>query len=481
MPMPCLILHHSIRAEQSFEDHVEQVRNLIDQYGKSMGDFKTFLCYVVGWSARKMSHQINPKGNNCSLLFMKAIVKLPAERLQWHTYESSPYNKYDAIFFNDFSEHEGKSVYVYQLIWGDLLRYQQSGFTWPEDLDRRRILGEIHNQGPESVHDLFPHLKSARKQRQAVYYTQETYRDFHRLLCLSLLGYRASVMALSKLRDKTEQPEAHVLKSSILIIQMYLTTLHPMAHSQVIVHHFSIVTHSNFYNSSNQSAVVDKETEIDVVDEMDDEEEEEEEEGKETEELWGDLDDEDTDIIQVEVNPQEAHKFSMGEWYTCWLQLQVIYYDAIVTVTRMVQNTFKDKPEGMSVTIQAISAPWMGRKMKSWRLVFEDVISRVGFLTDSSQPATITDKNVSHVMLAFEAINGLEKTHGFKKGLKSLKHFCGQIHCEACIASLMFTSPELLLKSGTQIDSVLLSEIQVSHFLHFCMYLQLLYCYIANG
>jgi hypothetical protein len=104
--------------------------------------------------------------------------------------------------------------------------------------------------------------------------------------------------------------------------------------------------------------------------------------------------------------------------------------------------------------------------MLPWRSVVEDVISRVGFLTDSGQPATITDKNVSHVTLAFEAIKGLEKTHRFKKGLKSLKHFCGQIHCEACIASLMSTSnlPELLSKSGTQIDSVLLSEIQVSHF-----------------
>jgi hypothetical protein len=165
MPMPCLILHHSIRAEQSFEDHVEQVRNLIDQCGKSMGDIKTILCYVVGRSTLKMFRRIDPEVKNRSSRLMKATIELPAEKLQWSTHESSPYNNYDAIFFNEFFEHEGKSVYIYQPIWGDLVKYRGSGFTWPEDPHRRRILEEIHNQGPKSVHDLFPHLKSAGKQR----------------------------------------------------------------------------------------------------------------------------------------------------------------------------------------------------------------------------------------------------------------------------------------------------------------------------
>jgi len=226
MPMPCLILHHSIRAEQSFEDHVEQVRNLIDQYGKSMGDARTICDYVVGRSIRKMSRRINPSVKSHSLRFMKAIVELPAEGLQWYTHKSSPYNKHDAIFLDFFEGEEASEICV--AIWYDLVQYRQSGFTWPEDPDHRRILGEIHNHRPESVHDLFPHLKSARKQHQAVYYTPETYRDFHRLLCLSLLGYRALVMALSMLRGKREKPEADVLDSRIALIHLYLATLHPM-------------------------------------------------------------------------------------------------------------------------------------------------------------------------------------------------------------------------------------------------------------
>jgi len=297
--MPCLILHHSIRAEQSFEDHVEQVRNLIDQYGKSMGDARTICDYVVGRSIRKMSRRINPSVKSHSLCFMKAIIELPAEKLQWRTHKSPPYNNYDNIF-NQFVTGEGTSV-AYQQIWADLVNYRQSGFTSPEDPHHRRILGEIHNQGPKSVRDLFPHLTSAGKQHQAVYYTPETYREFHRLLCLSLLGYRTSVMELSKM-TKAEKPEADLLRRRITAVQMYLTTLHPMAHSRAIVHHFSIVARSNLYGSSDNSAVVDKETGIDVVDETsndDDDDEEEEEEGEETEESREDLGDEDTDIIQV--------------------------------------------------------------------------------------------------------------------------------------------------------------------------------------
>jgi len=227
MPMPCLILRHSIRAEQSFENHVEQVRNFIDRCGKSTGDDdENFFSYVIGRSAGKMWRRIGLKRNRRSSLFMKAIVELPAEGLQWYTHKSSPYNKHDTIFLDFFEGEEASEICV--AIWYDLVQYRQSGFTWPEDPDHRRILGEIHNHRPESVHDLFPHLKSARKQHQAVYYTPETYRDFHRLLCLSLLGYRALVMALSMLRGKREKPEADVLDSRIALIHLYLATLHPM-------------------------------------------------------------------------------------------------------------------------------------------------------------------------------------------------------------------------------------------------------------
>jgi hypothetical protein len=383
------------------------------------------MVYVVGQSTPKMYRRITHKDH--STPFFNDIVGFPTKDLKSPLHLSHTSNKYDSNFLVAFKEYRGQSIR--DSIMKDLLSISPD--SSPHDRDKLRILQEIQKSRPENADQLFPRLLKLASEHtpplSPVLYTNKTRKEFHQLFCLLLLGYRASLQELSLLKKSQIPPTPGILYASINNVLNHMVVLHPLAHSKAIVDYFLVISTAIRIRRAN-----------------------EQQEGytssQDLEDEWGDPeDDTDEGIDDAEVQqeaPASQRAPVTADVYTRWLQLQVVYYDAITFLLPLMREEF---PANAPITMEVFSPPYTGSKMKPWRDVVSDVISRVGFWEDGHYRER--DSDTKRKIDAERSIEALEDLKGyypnFKFALNRLASgtgFKGRMHCEACMVILMFPS-----------------------------------------
>ncbi|KAF8874829.1 hypothetical protein BD779DRAFT_1565247 [Infundibulicybe gibba] len=206
----------SSRAGQNFDDHAKFIMQFANQFCKNAlpgmavaGIVRSFTTYIIGSSAPKMFHRLNhPK---YSQPYFDAIVQLPTNDVGWVGKESSSPNPADFSFIKIL--HSSHGIRFLQKVQHDI--------TQPStDPHWTRVIAEL----PKSP---LPRPLGLTAGSKAVY-TEDTYREFHQLLCLGLMGYRASLNTLT-----------------IDIVRNYLLILHPLANSTAFADHISAITDAN--------------------------------------------------------------------------------------------------------------------------------------------------------------------------------------------------------------------------------------------
>ncbi|KAF8886123.1 hypothetical protein BD779DRAFT_632756 [Infundibulicybe gibba] len=229
----------STRAGQTFDDHAKFIMQFANQFCSdpspgtaAAGLVRSFITYVVGSSAPKMFLRLNhPK---YSKPYFDAIVHLPTSELVWVTKWASPPNLADFSFIRILHGVHGVKF---------LRRVQQNIAQPPADPHWARVISELprcRTDDPDGYKLLFPGLWGLAGQLDAIY-TESTYREFHQMLCLALIGYRASLNTLVGLSNPTQED----LLEAIDVVCNYLLILRPIADSAAFIDHSSTITNAN--------------------------------------------------------------------------------------------------------------------------------------------------------------------------------------------------------------------------------------------
>jgi hypothetical protein len=225
---------------------------------------------------------------------------------------------------------------------------------------------------------------------------RETYREFHRLLCLLILGYKDSLQQLAAMKVKEVAPQPSSLEPMVYSIMYYLALLHRLAYSKTIVNHFDMVAvavrrhgyqpsvlteweigdgPANAAEDNMQGTVENKGAAKGTGEDDDDDddggdqdhnlfpmEDDADDDGiadddgvTDDDDDAGDdgvtddnddagddndtddednMDDDETDILDV-------NGLILSDSYTIWLRLQVVYFDALHTLWKLPQNNSK--------------------------------------------------------------------------------------------------------------------------------------------
>ncbi|KAF8872111.1 hypothetical protein BD779DRAFT_1679895 [Infundibulicybe gibba] len=187
-----------------------------------------FMTYIIGSSAPKMLHRITH--DTYSEPYFNRIVWLPASNLQWVGKKTSPPNWFDRQFI--IALHSKLGVRY-------LRGVQRSIAQPPADPDWGRLIKGLpacEAKDPDAYQFIFPNLWSLTPESKALY-TQDTYREFHQILSILLLGYRDSLKRLIGLRGS----EPTELGEAINAVRDCLAILQPIAHSAAAINHLSVV------------------------------------------------------------------------------------------------------------------------------------------------------------------------------------------------------------------------------------------------
>jgi hypothetical protein len=369
--------------------------------------------YVIGQCCPKMWRRINP--NTKFYLpsrpqYFRQIVGISANSLFY--FPCNSFNKFDTAFLRTLRSYRGQRVCEY--IANDLAIRKASR----NDADEKsQVLDEILERGKKTAHPFKNLLKLDPNTPKSIY-TRNTYREFHQLLRLLLLGYRDSVKRLYLMKkDKTTALSPATLYANIVTVCDYMSTLYPLAHSAAIVDHFQMLTVVLRNTTPNDSAIVD--------DYLSEDEKTEEEEIM-AEDLADDVESIEDDQVELSL--------VMGERYSRWLQLQMTYLDAVSLIVTMVEDMPGDKT--MPITLTVIPVPHPGKDIIPWQEVIREVTSRSGLARAGSDiPSDALDTE-----RVLEAMNTMmDRYDEFKGAITNLsaKGFKGRIHCEAFLASVM--------------------------------------------
>ena len=196
-----------MRTYQPFDEHVAIVAKYINQRSDA-GAMVEFNCYVITQSVSKMERRFRARKHQH--LFSN-IVGLPAGDLTWNkNYVSQP-NKCDRNFLTRLHSVPGSRAL--QLIMEDLEEHRKLGRV-SADSPHQRILSELDSDRPRTARDLFPNLMRVDPKEPHIL-SKETYREFHQLLCLLILGYKRSLEKLKAARDLKVAPTLSDLKYMI--------------------------------------------------------------------------------------------------------------------------------------------------------------------------------------------------------------------------------------------------------------------------
>jgi hypothetical protein len=443
-----------IRNDQTFEEHVAQIIYFVNKCRdpnpvkvKAVAD--GFLLYVVGQSVHKMNRRINHKVHSTPTFY--ALLSLSCRRLVASF--SYKFNTSDAAFLVMLHGHRGQRIL--RAIGRDLSTHQhhipsesthqrQIPPDSPEAMKERALeeLSSLHQHKNADI--LFPYILGLNRETPQAIYNAETQNEFHLLLRLLLLGYHNSLKKLASLK-KQSPPFPAKLFEYINTVCDYMSLLHPLAYSGAMVDHCHGLRIAHLTQTS-----VNMERELPTV--VDDSAASSSEE---------DVDEDSGRGIQETsklTDSQSAKMFSFGEPYTRWLQLQLIYVDAVSFIIKEVSQLPGDSSS--AITIKVLCVPHSGKNMLDWRDVIEDVIYRVGLRDKNNLFSAINnvEAHESDVVKAIQAIDTeMRKDASFRRAMDHItpKQFKGREHCEACIAGLMFTSSDLFAKCGGKFDSAL--------------------------
>ena len=392
------------RGEQAFTDHVEHIVRIVNEYRNCIAnDLKIevmhgFMFYIVGNCADKMWDRLKyPKhGVLLTSFFNNTLDSIQSP--------SSPRNSSDIAFLLTLHGHRGRNV---RAKLKELAERAEVALCLPavRDLD--------------SAVDLFPELLKLDPKTCLAAFTQSTYREFHLLLSLLLLGYRDALGRLVTLKHGSP-PEPRVLYKHINDVCDYLSLLHPIAHSAAASDYFRSVFRGH-RGADRQRSSEDNTPGAVFLDEDDGHAE-------------SDEDDDELDGMA-----RQKH----------WLSLMVAQFTAIDLVLRFVNDVWAD-----DVTIKVIPTPQSEATLLPWDFLVKDVVTRLGFRRGQSEGQNRLDAHQ-----AWEAVkNTRKRMKAFDRALTS--SFTGRVHCESLLASMMF-SPRISSESNIAVQGLTLDEIQV--------------------
>jgi hypothetical protein len=179
--------------------------------------------------------------------------------------------------------------------------------------------------------------------RQAIY-TKNTYREFHQLLCCLLWGYRVSLRKLCRLKELPTPPTPEILYACINNVLNHLAMLHPLAYSQAIEDHFSILSTTIWTRYTTEEPTTDQDIEDDSDEDLDDDPKDNPD-GTDTQRM----------------SPVGSRILILPEVFGRWLQLQMAYFDAM---TFMLQLMREGIPENVPVTLEVFTPPHASSQMK---------------------------------------------------------------------------------------------------------------------
>jgi hypothetical protein len=212
-------------------------------------------------------------------------------------------------------------------------------------------------------------------------------------------------------------PSPPVLFKAVDTLWDHMTLLHPLSYSDTFTAHLNIVRSLNIlFSSSNSSAVFDgEEPEMNLT--LEEEETE------------------DPDASEMEIPFQPGSRDWLIKPYRCWVKLQMTYYDAVsFTATSMQRLSTESRP----ISIKVLSLPVSGSELKPWKDVVRAVARRYGLGPSSTDDMTcaleIIDTMRGHYKCLQDKMNYIWCRAGFT----------GCIHCEAGIASYMYSEKENL-------------------------------------
>ena len=326
------------------------------------------------------------------------------------------FNKFDTTFLHAFHSHRGQSLR--KNIAKDLALRLASD----SDDEKSYILGQILQRGINTPEDLFQNLLKLDPDTPQSIYTRETYREFHELLRLLLVGYKDSVKKLWLMKkDKTSRPSPAILLVSINTICDYMSILHPLAYSAAIVKHFQMLAMVIQDLSLDNSAIADDNPPEDSETEAEEIEIEEEDSADDTELIEDDW---------VEL------PFTMSEQYKRWLQLQMTYLDTVSLIITLVGKMPGEKTVPITLTIYPV--PRTSPEMCPWDEVLRNVVGVAddGLRTASSEVPGY-DQDAEQVLEAIYTM--MDRYPEFKGALTNIssKGFKGRIHCEAFLAGVI--------------------------------------------
>lgn len=320
-------------------------------------------------------------------------------------------------------------------------------------------------------------------------YTAETCHEFHDVLCGVILGFVASLKKLrgtcQKGRKLRSPPSKSDLQDRIDEVRFYGLSLQVIAYTSIIDDHLSTIAGflgppGTFHNPSTTYPIGEDPDSLDQEAERregaeagiqqpegqqgqkqqeEQQQEEEEEEEDMEEDMEEDIEDmEDEELAGVQPNSDSPRsKLLPGPLaYRAWIRLMVAYFDSF----RLVIKEFPSRllPE---ISIKVVAVPYQGRKMACWR----DVVTELS--QSQSLPIPLAASEVFNAIDELRAGNKLDKTDYFKTHfgeqapLSTGQQFSGTLHCEACIASLIYVSKN----SGGAIDDTLSHLFTVSCFI----------------
>ncbi|KAF8886174.1 hypothetical protein BD779DRAFT_1531317 [Infundibulicybe gibba] len=433
-------------ANQTFEDHAtfimkfaNRFRNLDSSDERELLTEK-FLVYVVGSSAPKMFHRINH--SKYSQPYFKGIVALPTGSVEWIGEKVSSPNRWDFHFIKAL--HSDRGVQFLQRVQSYMVRPAPEGLVVPTDPHWRRLVEELPARGvgeSDAYKHLFPNLWNLAPGSK-VLYTQATYREFHQILCISLIGYRDSLDRLLGLKKPTKQE----LWRGIDAVCDYLTILHSIAHSAAAVDHISVLAEAtqvwggpttqgpplSRIVASSAKAGDREETPERGVDLEHESEEEGEEEGEEEEEILEDS--ADMDVTDIEGPPPT----SPDTPYIRWLKLQAAYFGALNHIVALFQFDAR-----LASTIELAIHPilYTGKAMAPLMPVVEDIVGRYGL---GFQNTGVDKPAIEMVKESFEVM-GQNANKSFRTSLKRMSRgsgFHGRVHCEAALVSRILEPTE---------------------------------------
>ena len=181
------MLYRLTRTNQSFEEHVALVAHFINQRPNKQA-WHNFYIYLITQSVLKMKRRFRARKHE---RLYSDIVGLPAGDLKWKDYVPKP-NHFDDSFL--IALHRDVGLWALEAIMKDLEKHRSGHVS--ANSAREWILSELDSYQPQTASNLFPNLMRVDPKTPHIL-SRETYREFHRLLCLLILGYKDSTAACS--------------------------------------------------------------------------------------------------------------------------------------------------------------------------------------------------------------------------------------------------------------------------------------------